>query len=227
MAEQNQRLRQAAFTAVSPNVPVSVSSYNFHASLFGVPPEFGMSGVYNNPSPVTYLPTPSAGMDNRRAAIPNKAHHAAGGSTSCPHVIDLCDSDSATATSMESECTRATVFLKVLNPHNKKQVLNMHTLRDFPCNLETVDELREEIFCCCSESEVPRDLQFDIGYFRQSKKLWLNSAPDLKEAWSLLKGGERLTFWCNGVRKEESTQKARKRASDRRIRWCVEEEESL
>ena len=26
----------------------------------------------------------------------------------------------------------------------------MHTLRDFPCNLETVDILREELFYICS-----------------------------------------------------------------------------
>lgn len=41
----------------------------------------------------------------------------------------------------------ATVFLKIFNPQNKKQVINMRPLRDFPCNLETVDHLREELLC--------------------------------------------------------------------------------
>ena len=48
------------------------------------------------------------------------------------------------STSSES----ATVFLKIFNPQNKKQVINMRTLRDFPCNLGTVDNLREELFLC-------------------------------------------------------------------------------
>ena len=38
----------------------------------------------------------------------------------------------------DESTSSATVFF---NPQNKKQVTNMHTLRDFPCNLETVDDL--------------------------------------------------------------------------------------
>ena len=47
----------------------------------------------------------------------------------------------------EESTSTATVFLKIFNPQNKKQVMNMRTLRDFPCNLETVDDLREELLC--------------------------------------------------------------------------------
>ena len=67
----------------------------------------------------------------------------------------------------------ATVFLKIINPQNKKQVINMRTLRDFPCNLETVDDLREELFYVCGESELPPNLKFDVGY----RRVWLISAP--------------------------------------------------
>ena len=48
----------------------------------------------------------------------------------------------------------------------------------------------------------------------KSKKLWLNSVQDLMEAWSLLKDGGRLTFWCNGVQKEDRMEESRKRASN-------------
>lgn len=76
--------------------------------------------------------------------------------------------DKHTEESTTSEST--TVFLKILNPQNKKQVINMRTLRDFPCNLETVDHLREELFYVCGESELPWNLKFDLGYFNKNKK---------------------------------------------------------
>ena len=46
-------------------------------------------------------------------------------------IIDLCDNDSSASSNVDSEPTdalTATVFLKVMNPQNKTQVLNMHTL---------------------------------------------------------------------------------------------------
>ena len=96
----------------------------------------------------------------------------------------------------------ATVFLKIFNPQNKKQVINMRTLRDFPCNLGTVDNLREELFYVCGESELPRNLKFDVGYFNKNKKLWINCSQDLCDAWSIVRKGGRLTFWCVGVGSE-------------------------
>ena len=99
----------------------------------------------------------------------------------------------------------ANLYLKVLNPLNKKKFV-MHTLRDFPCDLETPDELREEIFCQCGEEVVSGQLNFDIGYFTMSNKYWVNSEKDLADAWSLLQEGGRLTFWCTGVDKEEHGQ---------------------
>ena len=97
---------------------------------------------------------------------------------------------------------------------NKKQILNMHTLRDFPRDMHTPDELREEIFCRLSESEVSKDLQFDFGYYKQNKKLWINSAQDVREAWSLLDDdGGRLTFWCTSVQKMENSQLTKKRVA--------------
>ena len=70
----------------------------------------------------------------------------------------------------------------------------MRTLRDFPCNLETVDNLREELFYVCGESELPRNLKFDVGYFNKNKKLWINCLQDLCDAWSIVRKGGRLTF---------------------------------
>ena len=53
----------------------------------------------------------------------------------------------------------------------------MHTLRDFSRDMRTPDELREEIFCRLSESEVSKDLQID---FKQNKKLWIKLSSRCK-----------------------------------------------
>ena len=68
------------------------------------------------------------------------------------------------------------VYLKVLSPANKKD-FSMFTLRNVnPNELSTLDELKEEIFVQCGEgSQLPRTLEFKIGYFRRSQKLWINN----------------------------------------------------
>ena len=231
MAELTPNQRQFTFpNAISPNIPVSVSSYNFQTSIFGTgSPGYGVPSMYANPTIGPYDQAKGSNTDKLPGVCSPliKAHHATSysqpilshsqGGAGPSGIIDLCDSDSSTSNAVDSEPTHpetATVFLKVLNPLNKKQVLNMHTLRDFSCELHTPDDLREEIFCRLGESEISRDLQFDFGYYKQGKKLWLNSAQDVRDAWSLLSDGGRLTFWCNGVLKVETTQPTRKQASN-------------
>lgn len=36
----------------------------------------------------------------------------------------------------------------------------------------------------------------DIGYFKQSKKFWLNNKLDMNDLWSLRHSGESITLWC-------------------------------
>ena len=85
----------------------------------------------------------------------------------------------------------------------------MRTLRDFLCNLETVDHLREELFYVCGDSELPQNLKFDVGYFNKNKSLWINCSQDLCDAWSVVRKGGCLTFWCIGVGSEtDGTQKS-------------------
>ena len=96
----------------------------------------------------------------------------------------------------------------------------MRTLRDSPCNLESVDDLKEELFYVCRESELPRDLKFDVGYFYKNKKLWINCSQDLHDPWSVVRKGGRLIFWCIGVGSEsDSTQKRGASASKGSTYW--------
>ena len=45
----------------------------------------------------------------------------------------------------------------------------------------------------------------EVGYFSQSRKMWINNRLDLQDAWTLISRGERITLWCVGV--NESSRK--------------------
>ena len=157
------------------------AAYNFQANMIGMgTPGYYVLGPYG--MPVAH-PTPFEEHQNQVGR-------------SAPYVyIDLSQPEKAVMVSVsvgpsgsqdhkKSACT-ANLYLKVLNPLNKKKFV-MYTLRHFPCDLETPDELREEIFCQCGEEVVSGQLNF-IGYFRHSNKYWVNSEKDLADARSSCK----------------------------------------
>ena len=80
------------------------------------------------------------------------------------------------------------VYLKVLSPSNKKD-FSMFTLRNVnPDELSTLDELKEEVFVQCGEgSQLPQTLEFKMGYFHRSQKLWTNNKHDLNDAWDIIR----------------------------------------
>ena len=51
---------------------------------------------------------------------------------------------------------------------------------------------------CGEGSHLPRTLEFKMGYFRRSQKLWINK-HDLNDAWDIICSGERLTLWALGI----------------------------
>lgn len=89
------------------------------------------------------------------------------------------------------------VYLKVLSPLNKKD-FRMFTLRDIrPDEISTLDELKEEVFMQCGEgAQLPRTLEFTMGYFCRSQKLWINNKHDLQDAWNIVRKSEKLTLWA-------------------------------
>ena len=87
----------------------------------------------------------------------------------------------------------------------------MFTLRNVnPDELSILNELREEVFVQCGEgSQLPRTLEFKIGYFRRSQKLWINNKHDLDDAWDIIRSGERLTLWALGIAGKSSKKRTR------------------
>ena len=39
----------------------------------------------------------------------------------------------------------------------------------------------------------------EVGYFIQSKKMWINNQLDLNDVWKIVGNGENVTLWCIGV----------------------------
>ena len=44
-----------------------------------------------------------------------------------------------------------------------------------------------------------RTLEFRMGYFFCSQKLWINNKHDLEDALSIVRKNERLTLWALGT----------------------------
>ena len=86
------------------------------------------------------------------------------------------------------------IHLKVFNPTNKKEY-KMFTLRSVPMDeTDSPEKLKKVIIDQCCDSFVAK--RMDIGYFKQSKKFWLNNRLDMNDLWDLIHNGENITLWC-------------------------------
>lgn len=98
----------------------------------------------------------------------------------------------------------ADVQLKVFNSGNKKD-FKAYTLRGVNCD-GSLHKLKEIIYNQCGPEVVPPTEKMEVGYFCQSKKMWINNRLDLQDALTLISRGDRITLWCVGV-----TESSRKR----------------
>lgn len=92
----------------------------------------------------------------------------------------------------------------------------MFTLRDImPDELLTVTDLKGEIFIQCGEAaNLPHTLEFKIGYFHRSQKLWINNEHDLHDALNIIINNEKLTLWALASPSPERNKKRRRSSSD-------------
>ena len=89
--------------------------------------------------------------------------------------------------------------LKVISPTKKKD-FTMFTLRNLTeKDINTPISIKETLFEQVGESVVSRKLDFPVGYYHKSAKLWLNNEQDVQDALAILKKSGRLTFWCVGL----------------------------
>ena len=50
-----------------------------------------------------------------------------------------------------------------------------------------------------------QNCKMEIGYFHQSKKMWIKNRLNLNDVSKLVQNGERVTLWCMGAVTEPST----------------------
>ena len=111
-------------------------------------------------------------------------------------------SSSSASTTNGFPTNHYTVALKVVSPQNKRDY-QQHALRNIdPKVLSTPQELKEEISKQVGEA-VPRFQEFPIGFYHESRKMWIQNKVDLDDAWQLLEKNKSLTLWCHGSRKKK------------------------
>ena len=87
--------------------------------------------------------------------------------------------------SCSTKTSHYTVALKIFSPLNKREY-QQHSLRNIdPKVISTPQELKEEISLQVGEA-VPRFQEFPIGFYQETKKMWIQNKEDLRDAWELL-----------------------------------------
>ena len=84
-----------------------------------------------------------------------------------------------------------------------------------PDEILTLDDLKQEVFVQCGEDAgLPRTLEFRMGYFHRSQKLWINNEQDLRDAWNIVYNNEKLTLWALPIAVEKNKKRSRRSSSD-------------
>ena len=97
--------------------------------------------------------------------------------------------------------------LKVLSQSNKRD-FTVFTLRDVTQeDMQTPDSVKAMIFAQVGDA-VSDKLDFPLGYYRKSEKVWINNEHDVHDAIQLMKEIGKVTLWCVG---QDRTTTARKR----------------
>ena len=100
-----------------------------------------------------------------------------------------------------------TVSVKVLSPSNKKD-FKMYTLRNVVLSaMKRPDDIKNEILEQVGGSVVPETLEFDLGYYAEKEKKWINNQDDACDALDVLKSQNKLTLWCTGINIEKERRK--------------------
>ena len=108
----------------------------------------------------------------------------------------------ASATSQHANTTEGStdaskahdIHLKVFNPANKKE-FKMFTLRNLSMDeTDSPEKLKKQIADQYGHELNPKLME--VGYFKQSKKLWLNNRLDMNDMWDLISKNENITLWC-------------------------------
>jgi hypothetical protein len=169
-----------------------MACYNYYSWQQGFP-----NAVYTSPAQAQTGQRP--GYEQQQAATVSHA---------VTQLFGGAESDDRQAPISQENHTSHDIHLKLLNPANK-QDYKMFVLRGVSTDeVDSPHKLKDLIIDQCGDAITKRTLE--IGYFRRSKKFWLNNRLDLNDFWELILTymykGESVTLWC-----VETTEQTRKR----------------
>ena len=98
----------------------------------------------------------------------------------------------------------------------------MYTLRNFHTEeMHTPHYVKKVVLTQVGDAVVSSKLDFQIGYYNKTAKLWLNDEQDVEDALDLLRKNGKLTFWCMGLGRRERAKRSFDEDSD------VEDDENV
>ena len=112
-------------------------------------------------------------------------------------------------TSSSATVLCSAMTLKVLSQSNKRD-FTVFTLRDVTeGHMKTPTTVKSMISTQIGNA-VSDTLDFPLGYYRKSEKVWINNEQDVKDALKLMKEVGKVTLWCIG----QDRAKKRDRSTD-------------
>ena len=181
-----------------------MTSYNYYYDL--------TSGVYQAATPSSQAPHHGNLSVNVAAPPPWCQPSVQLGSSTTP--------PSRPSTLVQTPCpqgdqSKVDAYLRVLNPANKKD-FRLFILRNLSRDMDSPEKLKMAIFTQCGNETVPPPTNMELGFYNQTKKLWINNRLDVNDLWELVSKSDKLTLWCVGVGSNSKSSRNTKRSNDER-----------
>lgn len=128
------------------------------------------------------------------------------GATNSP--ITISPSNSADEESDSTEPTVVSASVRVICPHEKRADHKTFMLRDVNVEeMKSTSAFRKQLYSQFGDEFIDRGCEFDFGFYRGTKRIWVRNDHDLKDLVELLQT-KSTTLWCEGLSKK------RKKSSD-------------
>ena len=99
----------------------------------------------------------------------------------------------------------STVEIKLINPD--KSDIRLYILRNVDCDeLSSPADINRIVFEQLGQNIVSKDLTFDVGYYKGTKRVTILSADDMRDVKRLLRStGSKVPLWCMGLSTKQAS----------------------
>ena len=121
----------------------------------------------------------------------------------------------STSSQAQSIPSLLSVPVKIINPDQESEA-KLYMLRNVDKeNLGTLTDFKDMIFEQFGEEVVSSELDFEMGFYRNNKRVWVRSAADFNDyIKKAIRSSDNVTLWCMGVSKKRWRGKHRRDYSD-------------